>query len=51
MSTGAYFNVPAVTVVLVCTALLLAGTQLSARLNNVLVIANVAAITSLELRG
>lgn len=50
-STGAFLNVPAVAVVLICTTLLVAGTQVSARINNVIVIANVAAILIVGVAG
>lgn len=51
VSTGAFLNVPAVAVVLVCTLLLLAGTQVSARINDIIVIANVTAILVVGVAG
>ncbi len=43
--TGAWINLPAVLVTLACTALLIAGTQKSAMVNSVIVVAKVLAIT------
>ena len=42
--TGAWINLPAVLVTLACTALLIAGTQKSAMVNSVIVVAKVLAI-------
>jgi APA family basic amino acid/polyamine antiporter len=50
-TTGAILNVPAVFVVLLCTVLLLAGTQMSARINNIIVAANVVAILVVGIAG
>ena len=43
-ATGAWVNLPAVLVTLACTALLIAGTQKSAMVNSVIVVAKVLAI-------
>jgi len=51
VATGDAFNAPAVLVVLVCTALLIAGTRLSARLNDVIVAANILAIVVVGVAG
>lgn len=51
VSTGAYLNMPAVAIVLICTMLLLAGTQVSARINNIIVIVNVGAILAVGIAG
>ena len=51
MMTGAVVNVPAVVAVLLCTALLLVGTQISARINGAIVIANVIAILVMSAIG
>jgi basic amino acid/polyamine antiporter, APA family len=51
VATGAFFNAPAVAVVCVCTLLLLAGTQVSARINNIIVVVNVAAIVVVGVAG
>src|SRR5581483_5839119 len=51
VTTGAFLNVPAVAVVLLCTVLLLAGTQVSARINNIIVAANVTAILVVGIAG
>ena len=44
MLTGAWINLPAVLVTLACTALLIVGTQKSAMVNSVIVVAKVLAI-------
>ncbi len=44
VATGSIINAPAAGIVLVCTVLMLAGTELTARVNNVIVVAKVAAI-------
>jgi APA family basic amino acid/polyamine antiporter len=49
--TGAWFDLPAVLVVLACTALPLAGMRASAAVNDVLVIAKVTALVVLVLVG
>ena len=49
--TGAVLNMPAVGVVVLCTGLLLAGTRLSARVNNVIVVAKVAVILIVGIAG
>jgi basic amino acid/polyamine antiporter, APA family len=51
VATGAVCNVPAVAVVCFCTLLLLAGTQVSARINNLIVIVNVVAIVVVGVAG
>jgi APA family basic amino acid/polyamine antiporter len=51
VATGSLFNVPAAGVVALCTALLLAGTQLSARVNDVIVVAKVVAILIVGIAG
>jgi APA family basic amino acid/polyamine antiporter len=44
VSTGAAMNVPAICATLLCTALLLIGTQVSARVNGAIVLINILAI-------
>jgi len=51
VATGALFNAPAAGITALVTALLLAGTQLSARVNDIIVIAKVAAILVVGLAG
>ncbi|MBL8267074.1 amino acid permease, partial [Steroidobacter sp.] len=51
VATGALFNVPAAGVVVLCTVLLLAGTELSARVNDFIVVAKVAAILVVGVAG
>jgi APA family basic amino acid/polyamine antiporter len=51
IATGSLFNAPAVAVVILCTALLLAGTRVSTRVNNVIVAANVVAILIVGVAG
>ncbi|MBS0419951.1 MAG: amino acid permease [Proteobacteria bacterium] len=51
VATGAFFNAPAVAIVCICTFLLLAGTQASARVNNIIVIVNVTAIVVVGVAG
>jgi len=51
VSTGAWFDLPALLIVLVCTALPLAGTRTSAAVNDVIVIAKVIALTVLVVVG
>ncbi|QBB69707.1 amino acid permease [Pseudolysobacter antarcticus] len=49
--TGAVINLPAVAVVVLCTGLLLAGTRLSARVNDIIVVAKVAVILVVGIAG
>jgi APA family basic amino acid/polyamine antiporter len=49
--TGGVFNLPAAGIVVVCTLLLLAGTQLSARANDLIVVAKVLAIVIVGVAG
>jgi APA family basic amino acid/polyamine antiporter len=49
--TGALANIPAVFVTLGCTVLLLAGTRVSARINDLIVIVNVVAIVVIGVAG
>jgi len=49
--TGAVINLPAVAVVVLCTALLLAGTRTSARVNDIIVVAKVAVILVVSIAG
>lgn len=49
--TGAVINLPAVAVVVLCTGLLLAGTRLSARVNEIIVVAKVAVILVVGIAG
>jgi APA family basic amino acid/polyamine antiporter len=49
--TGGVFNLPAAGIVVVCTLLLLAGTQLSARANDIIVVAKVLAIVIVGVAG
>jgi basic amino acid/polyamine antiporter, APA family len=49
--TGACANIPAVLVTLGCTLLLLVGTQVSARINDVIVMVNVVAIVVIGVAG
>jgi len=49
--TGAFANIPAVLVTLGCTVLLLAGTRVSARINDLIVIVNVVAIVVIGVAG
>ena len=49
--TGAVINLPAVAVVVLCTALLLAGTRTSARVNDIIVVAKVAVILVVGIAG
>ena len=51
MATGAWLDLPAVAVVLACTALLLAGTRTSAAVNTAIVLAKVAALIVLVVVG
>lgn len=51
MATGGVFNVPAAGITVVCTLLLLAGTQLSARVNDLIVVAKVIAIVIVGVAG
>jgi APA family basic amino acid/polyamine antiporter len=44
VATGSILNLPAALVTLVCTALLLRGTEFSARINNLIVVAKIAAM-------
>jgi basic amino acid/polyamine antiporter, APA family len=50
-ATGALFNAPAAAITVVCTLLLLAGTQLSARINDLIVVAKVIAIVIVGVAG
>jgi APA family basic amino acid/polyamine antiporter len=49
--TGGLFNLPAAAVLIICTALLLLGTQVSARLNDLIVVVKVAAILIIGIAG
>lgn len=49
--TGAVANIPAVAVTVLCTSLLLAGTQVSARVNDIIVVINVVAIVVIGIAG
>lgn len=49
--TGGVFNAPAAGIVVICTALVLAGTQLSARVNDAIVVAKVLAIVIVGVAG
>lgn len=49
--TGAVANIPAVLVTVLCTLLLLMGTQVSARINDLIVITNVIAIVVIGVAG
>lgn len=49
--TGGVLNMPAVAVVVLCTGLLLAGTRVSARVNDIIVLAKVAAILIVGIAG
>jgi APA family basic amino acid/polyamine antiporter len=51
IATGGIFNFPAAGIVVVCTLLLLAGTQLSARVNDLIVVAKVIAIVIVGVAG
>ncbi len=51
VATGSLMNVPAIAATLLCTALLLIGTQVSARINGVIVAANVLAILVMGAAG
>jgi basic amino acid/polyamine antiporter, APA family len=51
IATGGVFNVPASAVVVLCTVLLLAGTELSARINDLIVVGKVAAIVIVGIAG
>jgi basic amino acid/polyamine antiporter, APA family len=51
IATGGVFNVPAAAVVVLSSALLLAGTHVSARVNDVIVVAKVAAIVVVGIAG
>ena len=51
LATGAWLDLPAVLVVLACTALLLAGTRTSAAVNTVIVLAKVSALIVLVAVG
>lgn len=44
VATGSILNLPAVLVTLICTALLLRGTEFSARINNLIVVVKIAAM-------
>lgn len=50
-ATGGVFNAPAAAIVVVCALLLLAGTQLSARVNDLIVVAKVIAIVIVGIAG
>lgn len=51
VTTGSLFNVPAAAVIALCTALLIAGTELSARVNDVIVAIKVIAILVVGIAG
>ena len=51
IASGAWFDLPAVAVVLACTALVLAGTRISAAVNAVIVVAKVLALIVLVVVG
>lgn len=51
MATGAAMNLPAIAAVLLCTILLLVGTQVSARINGAIVVVNVLAILLMSAAG
>jgi APA family basic amino acid/polyamine antiporter len=51
VATGAIFNAPAAAVVVLCTALLLAGTRASARVNDLIVVAKVIVIVIVGVAG
>jgi APA family basic amino acid/polyamine antiporter len=51
VTTGSIFNVPAAGVIVICTALLLAGTELSARINDFIVAVKVVAILIVGVAG
>jgi len=51
VASGAYFNVPAVLVVAVCTLLLLVGTRASSLVNTVMVLAKIVALVLLVAVG
>jgi len=51
VATGAAMNLPAIVAVLLCTALLLIGTQVSARINGAIVMVNVLAILVMSAAG
>ncbi len=51
VATGGVFNVPAAAILVLCTALLLVGTQASARINDVIVVVKVAAIVIVGIAG
>jgi APA family basic amino acid/polyamine antiporter len=50
-STGAFFNAPAMAIVMLCTGLLLAGTRASARVNDMIVVAKVIVIVIVGVAG
>lgn len=49
--TGSVANLPAIVAVLLCTALLMIGTQVSARINGFIVIGNIVAILVMSVAG
>lgn len=51
VATGGLFNAPATAVVVLCTALLFAGTQMSARVNDIIVAVKVGAILIVGIAG
>jgi len=51
VATGGIFNLPAAAVLLACTALLLVGTEVSARINDLIVVAKVAVILVVGIAG
>lgn len=51
IATGGLFNLPAAAVVVLCTVLLLAGTEVSARVNDVIVVAKVVVILIVGIAG
>jgi basic amino acid/polyamine antiporter, APA family len=51
VATGGILNVPAVAVTVLCTVLLLAGTRVSSRVNDIIVVVSVAAIVLISVAG
>ena len=51
IATGSIVNLPAVLVTLLCTALLLRGTEFSAKVNNLIVVAKIAAMLLVVVTG
>ena len=51
VATGGILNIPAVAVTVLCTILLLAGTRVSSRVNDIIVIISVAAIVVVSVAG